>query len=156
MKKIWFSIAFTALVTLGGTPAALAAGVQSISFCKCCGETTGSGCEATCAGEAAAGECPVTVSFGGEPSSAENQLNGISLKELDLGKPSRAQLEGFRKFLEKERRKAQAAILKNERAYNKHNIGDTELQQAKARFDEAMVNYNHGIYAYQVAAGTRE
>jgi hypothetical protein len=135
---------------------AQAASQPSVSFCVCCGEGASQDCSAICTEKDAAGECPVTVIFGETPSATQHSLNGISLKELDLGSPSRAQLETFRKFLETERRKALTEYRKVLRAFDKRRASQEELDAAKARYEEVMVNYNHGIYAYQVSTGTEE
>jgi Spy/CpxP family protein refolding chaperone len=137
-------------------PAAFAASAPAITLCSCCEAQQDAACAAPCTGLSQGGECPVTVVFDSSPPGDANQLNGISLKELDLGSPTRQQLEQFRKFLETARRRALEDYRQALRDFKRHRITRAELDEAKRRHDEVMVNYNHGIFAYRVAAGTRE
>ena len=88
-----------------GSRPALASG-----FCTCCLDPMPEACGTACAArQTTPGQCPAFVIFEGGKGAVGvtgNPLNAMSLKELDIGKPRRTELEGFRKFLEKYRIKA--------------------------------------------------
>jgi hypothetical protein len=129
---------------------------HSIAFCKCCAASQDQQCATLCSAVSAGGECPVAVQYDAAPSQDANPLNGLSLKELDLGKPTPSQLEDFRRFLERARKRAQSDYRKALRVFGAGDKDQAKLQSARSRYEEALVNYNHGIYAYKVAAGVRQ
>jgi len=154
MKKLLFFTALVAFSPVFQGESAVAASVHGISFCSCCSATNDQSCSQPCTGNGV-DECPVTVVFDAPEGAETSSLNGISLKELELGSPSRANLERFRLFLEQERRKALGDYRKLLAQYKKHKITAEDLAAGKSKLSEAMVNYNHGIYAYQIASGQR-
>jgi hypothetical protein len=77
------------------------------------------------------------------------------LKEISLGEPNERQLESWRRFLERHRGRAMRAYNRADHKYRRGRLSDEDLAAAKALFDKAMVNYNHGIRAYEVAIGRK-
>jgi hypothetical protein len=143
----------TAALGVFAMTAPASAASTSIGLCNCCAPSLAASCQSSCQASNSGRQCPVTIIYGEDVPHEGNALNGGSLKELDLGSPTRLQLESFRKFLERERRQALRDYRKIERAFDRQRATTAELDAAKALFAEAMVNYNHGIHAYRVATG---
>jgi hypothetical protein len=142
-------LALVALVVVLGHVRAEAAAV-----CNCCVTALPAACEVPCkAVGIGQGQCPVFVEYSSkfEPGA----LNGMSYMGISLGEPSEAQLEGFRRTLERERRKARSAYRRAIAAYDAGGMPAEDFAAAKARFQEAMVNYNHAIHAYLVRIGRK-
>jgi hypothetical protein len=98
------------------------------------------------------GQCPAFVIFEGGKGAVGvtgNPLNAMSLRELEIGKPRRTELEGFRKFLEKYRVKAIAEWRAAARAYNRGKIAKDAFEEASTLYRDALVGYYHGIRAYR-------
>ncbi len=101
--------------------------------------------------------CPAAVDYDSTGAAAEgaNPLNGTSLKDLSLGNPTRWQLELFRRFVEKGRRQAIATYKVALRHLKRGKITEAEFARSKTIYDEALVNYYHGIRAYLDRVGTK-
>ncbi len=144
------------LISLGWASAASVA--QSIGLCNCCAGTFTQSCSKACAAlKNTPGQCSVIVDYEAKAvqSQGTNPLNGISLKEMSLGEPSPAQLERFRRFLEKGRRKALASYKTALHQVKRRKISAADFDEARALYKEAMVNYYHGIRSYLDRVGRK-
>jgi len=125
---------------------------QATGLCSCCLDPMPQACSAACAArQSTPGQCPAFVIYDGEGAAgpAGNPLNAMSLKELDIGKPRRIQLEGFRKFLEKYRIRAIADWRAAARAYSRGKLAKDAFEEASTLYRDALVGYYHGIRAYR-------
>lgn len=130
---------------------------QAIGICSCCLDPQPAACAQACkASERSSGQCPAFVIYDGEGAVGPtgNPLNAMSLAELSVGEPRRAQLEQFRKFLEKYRRKAIQDWKTAARAHKRGTLGKAEFDTAGTLYREALVGYYHGIRAYKDAIGS--
>jgi len=142
----------TATLVLGLGMTANPQGAQATGLCSCCLDPLPEACSAACAArQTTPGQCPAFVIFDGEGAvgAGGNPLNAMSLKELEIGKPRRSQLEGFRKFLEKYRVKAIRDWRAAARAYDRGKLGKDAFEEASTLYREALVGYYHGIRAYR-------
>jgi hypothetical protein len=131
---------------------------SAIGVCDCCATDLASTCQAACTGETKApGQCAAVVDYAGKGATADdkNPLTGISLRDLSLGNPTRAELESFRRFLEAGRRRAIADYNRAAFRLQHSRITQDQFNAANALYKEAMVNYYHGIRAYLVKVGTK-
>ncbi len=129
---------------------------QAVGLCNCCLDPLPSACSASCAArQTTPGQCPAFVIYdgGGALGLTGNPLNAMSLKELDVGKPRRAELEQLRRFLEKYRRLAVQEWRKAARAYDRGKLGKDALETASTLYRDALVGYYHGIRAYRENIG---
>jgi hypothetical protein len=126
--------------------------VQATGLCSCCLDAMPEACSAACAArQTTPGQCPAFVIFDGEGAVGPtgNPLNAMSLKELDVGKPRRTELEGFRKFLEKYRTRAIKDWRAAARAYDRGKLAKDAFEEASTLYRDALVGYYHGIRAYR-------
>jgi hypothetical protein len=130
---------------------------RALSLCNCCVAQQVEQCMAACAAMTSApGQCPAFVDYTpAKKRPAVNPLYSMSLKEIFLGEPNARQLESWRRFLEKHRRRAVRDYNKAAYKYRKGRLDDVAMASAKARLNQALVNYNHGIRAYEVAIGRK-
>jgi hypothetical protein len=145
-----------ALLTLAASAWAQAAPSFAVAVCNCCVTAQSiPTCGATCAAMtvAAGHQCPVFVDY--TAPAVPGALNGASYMGIALGDPSEAQLESFRRFLERQRRRAWRLYRQSLADFEAGRITADGLTEAKAVFREAMVNYNHGIHAYLVKLGRK-
>ncbi|WP_162914295.1 hypothetical protein [Taklimakanibacter lacteus] len=145
-------------VTIGLSLVAAAGRSAAMGLCNCCETSLTPSCGKVCAGTTLTpGMCPAIVDYEGTGAAAKgsNPLNGMSLKDLSIGTPTAWQLELFRRFLEKGRRQAVATYKTALRHLRRGKISETELAKAKPLYDEALVNYYHGIRAYLNSVGTK-
>lgn len=148
--------ALTAVMGLG--LAGSAGGAAAMGLCNCCESSLTQSCGKVCAATTpTAGMCPAIVDYEGTGAAAKgaNPLNGISLRDISLGKPTSGQLERFRRFMEKARRQAVTSYRKALRHFGRRKITEAQYKEAKTRYDEALVNYYHGIRAYLNSVGTK-
>lgn len=136
---------------------AMSGGSQALSLCNCCATQQAEQCSAACAAMSfAPGQCPSFVDYApAKKRPVINPLYGMSLKEISLGEPNERQLESWRRFLERYRRHAVKAYKKAAKKYRKGRLNDADMASAKALLNQALVNYNHGIRAYEVAIGRK-
>lgn len=130
----------------------------AMGLCNCCDTSLTPSCGKVCAATTLAPDmCPAIVDYEGTGATAKgaNPLNGMSLRDISLGKPTPWQLELFRRFMEKGRRQAVAAYRKALRHLRRGRISEAEFGKAKSLYDEALVNYYHGIRAYLNGVGTK-
>jgi hypothetical protein len=142
----------TALLVLGLGTIADSPPVQATGLCSCCLDPMPKACAAACAArQTTPGQCPAFVIYDGEGASgvSGNPLNVMSLKELEIGKPRRTELEDFRKFLEKYRAKAIKDWRAAARAYNRGKLAKDAFEKASSLYRDALVGYYHGIRAYR-------
>lgn len=153
--QIW-GAAVAAVVGLGlSAPAEKA---NAIGLCNCCESSLTPSCGRVCAAVSLApGMCPAIVDYEGTGASTPgtNPLNGMSLKDMTLGDPKPGQLEEFRRFLEAGRRKGIASYKAALRKLKRRKITQDAFDKTKALYDEAMVNYYHGIRAYLNRVGRK-
>jgi len=150
-KRLAMMLAATMLAfgigeSVGSRPA------QAAGFCTCCLDAMPQACGTACAArQTTPGQCPAFVIFEGEGAVGPNgnPLNAMSLKELDLGKPRRSELEGFRKFLEKYRTKAIKDWRAAAHAYDRGKLAKDAFEEASTLYRDALVGYYHGIRAYR-------
>ena len=129
----------------------LAGSASAASLCNCCGARTVQACTKVCApAKPAAGQCLAAADYAENAVVADgvNPLYDISLREVWLGSPGRAELEWLRQFLEQARLGAE----KDRRTALKQFAGG-KIDQATAaarakRYDEALVNYYLGMQSY--------
>ena len=146
MKRI---VAAAALLLTASLPAGAAA------LCNCCGSGTSRTCEAACAAVSpSGGQCQAAVDYAGmsDIGPGQNPLYEMSLNNLEIGAPSRIQLEQFRKLLEQARLGAESdrrAALADRRS---GKIDDAAAAALAKRYDDAMVNYYLGLQAYRNVA----
>ncbi|MBL8907541.1 MAG: hypothetical protein JNM20_12780 [Rhizobiales bacterium] len=125
---------------------------QATGLCSCCLDPMPEACGTACAArQSEPGQCPAFVIYDGEGAVGPggNPLNAMSLKELDIGKPRRIKLEGFRKFLEKYRVKAIRDWRAAARAYDRGKLTRDAFEEASTLYRDALVGYYHGIRAYR-------
>jgi len=131
---------------------------EAMGFCNCCDSHQAQSCDKVCAANSLKpGMCPVMVDYDGvgSASAGANPLNGTSLRDMTLGEPSPWQLELFRRFMEKTRRRAVASYEKAMRQLKSHQLTEAHFDNANALYREALVNYYHGIRAYLNRVGTK-
>jgi hypothetical protein len=143
-------VAAAALATLAGSSFA-------VVICDCCMSKQTKQCTAACTAVATTPEqCLSVVSYTAiTKRSTKNPLNGLSLKEISLGTANAKQLEDWRQFLEKYRHKAIDDYDRADKKYRHGRLSDNAMAAAKAKLREVMVNYNHGIRAYEIAIGLK-
>jgi len=125
---------------------------QADGFCNCCLDPMPEACGTACATRSdAPGQCPAFVIYEGAGARGPdgNPLNAMSLKELDMGKPRRSQLEEFRRFIERYRRKAIDDWRASLRAYNRGKLAKDAFEKATALYRESLVGYYHSISGYR-------
>lgn len=125
---------------------------QATGLCSCCLDPLPEACSAACAArQTTPGQCPAFVIYDGEGAVGPggNPLNAMSLKELEIGKPRRGELEGFRKFLERYRIKAMRDWRAAANAYDRGKLAKDGLEAASTLYRDALVGYYHGIRAYR-------
>jgi hypothetical protein len=125
---------------------------QATGLCSCCLDPLPQACSAACAArQSTPGQCPAFVIYDGEGALGPtgNPLNAMSLKELEIGKPRRSELEGFRKFLEKYRIKAIKDWRAAARAYDRGKLAKDAFEEASTLYRDALVGYYHGIRGYR-------
>jgi hypothetical protein len=140
------------LLALGFGTAAISRSAQAAGFCTCCLDPMPQACGTACAArQTRPGQCPAFAIFEGEGAVGPtgNPLNAMSLKELEIGKPQRRQLEGFRKFLEKYRVRAIKDWRAAARAYDRGKLAKDAFEEASTLYRDALVGYYHGIRAYR-------
>ncbi len=135
--------------------AALALGVWSapadaIMICDCCAASPPAGCADGCRGRTGEGCAPVIV-MKKAARSAQNPLNGLSLKYLDLSGLSRAELEKVRIWAEGLRRRAEREFRRTRLRILRGRAEKNAFAPAEKKRDEAIVNYQHIIRAYREA-----
>ncbi|CAN5531749.1 hypothetical protein BH10PSE7_BH10PSE7_02880 [soil metagenome] len=151
----------TFLRTIGLGAALLIAGTASagaVGLCDCCAQSPPQSCAALCSPAAnQPAQCHVAVDYDGPGGTVKgvNPLTGLSLQNLSLGEPSAGQLERFRKFLEKNRRRAVRSHRGDLRLAHWRMLDDAALAERTARYRQALVNYYHGIRAYLVRVGAK-
>jgi hypothetical protein len=131
---------------------------SAIGFCDCCASDLNASCQAACAGETKTpGQCTAVVDYAGKGATDDDRdpLTGISLKDLSLGNPTRAQLESLRRFLEAGRRRAIQDYNRAAWRLQHGRITQDAFDAVNALYKEAMVNYYHGIRAYLVRIGAK-
>ena len=79
----------------------------------------------------------------------DNPLYGISLLGLDLNDAVRPELEGVRRLLEDSRRGVEKDRKASARDFRKGKIDDATLAVNTKRYEEAIVNYYLGLWAYR-------
>lgn len=104
------------------------------------------------ADKAADNQCRVAIDYGktAEIGPGVNPLYGISLRNVDVGHPSRAQRESLRRLLEGARRAAESDRKSAWRAFEAGTLDDAGLKDANKRYDTALVNYFLGVNAMRV------
>jgi len=130
----------------------MAVPAQATGFCTCSLDPMPQACSAACATrQSTPGQSPAFVIFDGEGAVGPNgnPLNAMSLKELEIGKPRRSELESFRKFLEKYRIKAIKDWRAAARAYDRGKLAKDAFEEASTLYRDALVGYYHGIRAYR-------
>ncbi len=154
-----FAMLVTALaVTLGFSLSAGANRTAAMGMCDCCAASLTPSCGKICATiSLAPGMCPAIVDYNGTGAATPgaNPLNGMSLKDMVLGEPTPWQLELFRRFLEAGRRQAVTTYRSVLRQHKRRQISEADLIRAKGLYQEALVNYYHGIRAYLNRVGTK-
>ncbi len=141
-----------AMLVLGGATLANLRPAMAAGFCSCCLDPMPEACSAACAArQTTPGECPAFIIYEGAGAIGPggNPLNAMSLKELDVGKPRRSELEGFRKFLEKYRIKAIKDWRAAANAYDRGKLAKDAFEEASTLYRDALVAYYHGIRAYR-------
>jgi hypothetical protein len=130
---------------------------EALNLCNCCATQQAEQCTAACARMTLApGQCPAVVDYSpAKKRPASNPLYGMSLMEISLGEPTGAQLESWRRFLERYRRRAVSDYEIAAEKFRKGRLDKSALASARALLNKAMVNYNHGIRAYEVAVGRK-
>jgi hypothetical protein len=131
--------------------------VQALGLCNCCLDPMPAACSAACAArQNTPGQCPAFVIYDGDGAvgATGNPLTAMSLKELDVGKPRRTELEQFRRFLEKYRRLAVQDWRKALNAYTRRKLGKDAFEAASTLYRDALVGYYHGIRAYRENIGS--
>lgn len=131
---------------------------QAMGLCNCCDGTLTQSCNKICSKiSLAPGMCPAIVDYegtGGTPKGA-NPLNGMSFKDLAIGEPTRGRLERFRRFVESGRRQGISSYKSALRHLKRRKISETAFDKAKSLYQEAIINYYHGIRAYLNRVGTK-
>jgi hypothetical protein len=130
----------------------------AMGLCNCCDSSLTPSCGKVCAATSLApGMCPAIVDYKGKGAATgcANPLNGMSLRDISLGEPTPGQLEKFRRFMEKGRRQAVTSYKKTLRRVKRGKISKPDFTKAKSLYDEALVNYYHGIRAYLNSVGTK-
>lgn len=128
------------------------ASVNGASLCNCCASGAAESCSAVCSGaKPASGQCVAIVDYAGDAAIAEgdNPLYGIPLRGISLEDTGRQQLESFRKLLETARRGAEKDRKASARDFRKHKIDEATVQTDIQRYENAVVNYYHGLRAYR-------
>jgi hypothetical protein len=131
---------------------------DAMGMCNCCASPLSQSCSKVCAAiSLAPGLCPAVVDYEGTGAAAEgaNPLNGMSFKELAPGEPTPWQLELFRQFLESGRRKGIASYNSALHQLKRHEIGKGDFDKVNGLYDEATINYYHGIRAYLNRVGRK-
>ena len=151
---IW--VALAAIMVVGwSVPGGKA---QAMGLCNCCDSTLTQSCSKICSAiSLAPGMCPAIVDYkgtGGTPKGA-NPLNGMSFKDLAIGEPTRWQLELFRRFLESGRRQGISSYKSALRKLKRRKISKTDFDKVNGLYQEAIINYYHGIRAYLNRVGTK-
>ena len=126
--------------------------VSAASLCNCCATSIAESCSAVCAlAKPAPGQCVAKVDYAGEAAIADgdNPLYGISLLGLDLNDAVRPELEGVRRLLEDSRRGVEKDRKASARDFRKGKIDDATLAVNTKRYEEAIVNYYLGLWAYR-------
>jgi hypothetical protein len=145
-------VVIAAMIACGFAQTARPQAALADGFCNCCLDPMPEACGTACAArQDTPGQCPAFVIYEGAGARGPdgNPLNAMSLKELDMGKPGRPQLEEFRRFVEKYRRKAiedwRAAL----RAFNRGKLSKDAFEKATSLYRESLVGYYHSISAYR-------
>ena len=126
--------------------------VNSANLCNCCATGVAESCSAVCsAAKPASGQCVAMADYAGEATIAagENPLYGISLRGISVEEAMRPQLEDFRRLLEMARRGAEKDRKASARDFRKHKIDEATVQTDIQRYENAVVNYYHGLRAYR-------
>lgn len=155
-RLIVLAAALAVVIVLGQTVASDRS--SAMGLCNCCDTSLTPSCGKACAATTLApGMCPAIVDYEGTGATAKgaNPLNGMSLRDISLGNPTPWQFELFRRFMEKGRRQAVATYRKALRHLRRGRISEAEFGKAKSLYDEALVNYYHGIRAYLNGVGTK-
>jgi hypothetical protein len=154
-----FALGTALAVVMGfGLAAAMADRSEAMGFCSCCDSQLTQSCGKACAPlSLKPGMCPAIVDFDGTgpTNTSANPLNGMSLRDMTLGEPSRWQLELFRRFMEDGRRHAVASYKKSLRQFKGRRISKLEFDSAGMLYREALVNYYHGMRAYLDRVGSK-
>ena len=140
-----------AVIASGLVQTIWSAPAQATGLCNCCLDPMPSACGTACAArQDTPGQCPAFVIYDGEGAVGPNgnPLNAMSLKELEMGKPRRIQLEAFRRFIEKYRRKAEQDWSAARRAYDRRKLDKNGLETARTLRRDALIGYYHGSRAY--------
>lgn len=157
MGRSW-ALGTALAVTMVAGLAARADRTEAMGFCNCCDSSLTQSCGKVCAAVSAKpGQCPVIVDYEGTGATVRgsNALNGMSLRDVTLGEPTRWQTELFRRFVEKSRRQAVRSYKKAMHKQRHHRMSAADFQKADALYKEALVNYYHGIRAYLNRVGTK-
>lgn len=131
-----------------------AASASAASLCNCCSSGTAEACTATCATvKPAEGMCIPAVDFAGSAKigAGQNPLYDVPLKGLNITGASRSDLESFRRLLEKSRMGAERDRRLALRDLRHRRIDAAAAASAAKRYDDAIVNYFLGMYAYRDA-----
>lgn len=139
-------------LSLGGSRA------EATGLCNCCANSLTQSCGKVCAAiSLAPGLCPAVVDYEGTGAAVKgaNPLNGMSFKELAPGEPTPWQLELFRQFLESGRRKGIASYNSALHQLKRHKIDKGDFDKVNGLYDEATINYYHGIRAYLNRVGRK-
>jgi len=147
-----------AVAAVMGIGVAVSEKTVAMGLCNCCDSNLTPSCGKVCAATSLApGMCPAIVDYEGTGAMAKgaNPLNGMSLRDISLGESTPGRLERFRRFMEKGRRQAVRSYEKALRHVKRGKISKPEFTKAKSLYDEALVNYYHGIRAYLNSVGTK-
>ncbi len=131
---------------------------RAMGVCNCCESSLTQSCSKICSVTSLApGMCPVVVDFEGTGAAVKgaNPLNGMSLRDMALGEPTRWQLELFRLFLEKARRQGISSYNSALRRLKRGKISEADFDKVNGLYQEAIINYYHGIRAYLNRVGTK-
>jgi hypothetical protein len=148
MRVAWLALAALLFAAVPGRAA-------SVGLCGCCLEKLPEACASACAAMSLpAGQCPAFAIFGaaGALGPDGNPLTAMSLKEITLGEASRGELERFRRFVERARRKAIRDWKRAARRFERGRLAEAEFKEKDRLYREALVNYYHAIRAYRAAA----
>jgi hypothetical protein len=144
MRRLW-AIALAALLGSFST-------VSAQGICACCDGDPGDACKAACtAAQADSGFCRPAMIFTGDPGApaGTNPLLAPSLKYLGLAGASPAELESVRQYFELWRRRSEAAFGVVTDGYKAGAVTRSAFDEARARFEAELVNYQHGMRAYR-------
>lgn len=147
-----------AMAAVMGIGLAVSEKSAAMGLCNCCDSSLTPSCGKICAAiSLAPGMCPAIVDYEGTGATVKgaNPLNGMSLRDISLGEPTPGRLERFRRFMEKGRRQAVRSYEKALRHMRRGKISEPQFTKAKSLYDEALVNYYHGIRAYLNGVGTK-